>query len=66
MDTQRDTDTKKEIRRQNDKANTKYREGEKERLKGNIFQSEADYSHFIHVSYKLPMPFVWLTSYSWH
>ena len=52
----------KERRSVNDKANTKYRKGEKQRLKGNIFQSEADYSLFRHVSYRLPMPLAWLTS----
>lgn len=44
MNTERDTDTKKGMKRQNDKAKPKYRKSEKERLRGNIFQSEADYS----------------------
>lgn len=49
---------------QNDKARTKYRPGEKERLSGNIFQSEADYSLFRHVSDRFLMPLMRLASYS--
>lgn len=42
------TQTEREMG-QNDKARTKYRPGEKERLSRNIFQSEADDSLFRHV-----------------
>lgn len=64
MNTQRDAVTKKGMKRQNDKAETKYRKSEKERLRGNIFQSEADYSLCRHDSYSLPMPLMWLAWYS--
>lgn len=44
MNTERDRDTKKGMKRQNDKAKTKYGRSGKKRLRGNIFQDEADYS----------------------
>lgn len=64
MNRQREADTKKGRKRQNDKATTKHRKGEKERLRGNIFQSEADYSLCRHYSYRLPMALMWLAWYS--